>query len=123
MKLENEARTMLRRWTNKSTGIDNMGFIATYRDEDDASLTDEWGKTIEELRSMAAKQYATSFRVMVMGRSEHEGRPVMRLEAWEKSTGASVALIQPFRRGIFGNYPRPSGAPLNVGTPPHLDGV
>jgi hypothetical protein len=116
--LRAEADEMLRRWTNRTTGIEHMGFICTYSGEDEGSLRDEWGKSIEELRELAAPRYANAFRVMIMGRSEHNGQPDMRLEAWEKSTGESVALIQPFRRGLLGNYPRPTGRPIDAGPQP-----
>lgn len=107
---------MLQRWTNKATGIEHMGFICR-----NGSLKDEWGASIEELRKKVGLGSAPTGHggvVMIMGRSEHEGRPVMRLEAWDRGSGDSIALIQPFRRGLFGNWPRPSGAPINVGAPP-----
>jgi hypothetical protein len=118
--LHAEAREMLRRWTNRTTGIQHMGFVCTYSSADDGSLTSESGKSIQELRDMAAPRYASAyaFRIMIMGRCEHNGQPAMRLEAWEQPTGDSIALVQPFRRGLFGNYPRPTGAPIDVGPPP-----
>ena len=117
---ERDARDMLQRWTNRTTGIANMGFICR-----GDTLTDEWGATIDELRGKVSLSSPGAPRpsvgvktVTIMGRSEHNGSPVMRLEAWDPATGESIALIQPFRRGLFGNYPRPTGKAIHAGSPP-----
>lgn len=62
--LQTEARELLQRWTNRTTGIQNMGFVCTHSGTDNGALTNESGRPIDELRDMAAPRYATAFRVI-----------------------------------------------------------